>query len=68
MNDLLKKLLSRFTFLTLRAEDGGEGEEAPATEDEPEGESDADNMEVKKWGEIPKFDFKPKPNNWSLSL
>ena len=26
----------------------------------PEGESDADNKEVKKWGEIPKFDFKPK--------
>jgi seryl-tRNA synthetase len=26
----------------------------------PEGESDADNKELKKWGEIPKFDFKPK--------
>jgi len=26
----------------------------------PEGESDADNKEVKVWGEIPKFDFKPK--------
>lgn len=26
----------------------------------PKGESDADNKEVKKWGEIPKFDFVPK--------
>jgi seryl-tRNA synthetase len=26
----------------------------------PEGESDADNKEVKNWGEIPKFDFKVK--------
>lgn len=26
----------------------------------PEGESDADNKEVKQWGEIPKFDFEPK--------
>ncbi|MBU6370500.1 MAG: serine--tRNA ligase [Patescibacteria group bacterium] len=26
----------------------------------PEGESDANNKEVKKWGEIPKFDFAPK--------
>jgi seryl-tRNA synthetase len=26
----------------------------------PEGNSDAENQEVKKWGEIPKFDFTPK--------
>ncbi|MEJ0053110.1 MAG: serine--tRNA ligase [bacterium] len=26
----------------------------------PEGESDADNAEVKKWGEIPQFGFEPK--------
>ncbi len=26
----------------------------------PEGESDADNKEVKVWGDIPKFSFKPK--------
>lgn len=26
----------------------------------PEGESDADNVEVRKWGEIPQFDFEPK--------
>ncbi len=26
----------------------------------PEGESDADNQEVKLWGELPKFDFEPK--------
>jgi seryl-tRNA synthetase len=26
----------------------------------PEGESDADNKEVKKWGDIPTFDFEPK--------
>ncbi len=26
----------------------------------PEGESDKDNKEIRTWGEIPKFDFKPK--------
>ncbi len=26
----------------------------------PEGESDADNKEIKTWGELPKFDFTPK--------
>lgn len=26
----------------------------------PEGESDTDNVEIRKWGEIPKFDFEPK--------
>jgi seryl-tRNA synthetase len=26
----------------------------------PDGESDADNKEVKTWGEIPRFDFEPK--------
>lgn len=26
----------------------------------PDGDSDGDNMEVKKWGETPKFDFEPK--------
>jgi seryl-tRNA synthetase len=26
----------------------------------PEGESDADNQEVRKWGDIPEFSFKPK--------
>jgi seryl-tRNA synthetase len=26
----------------------------------PEGESEADNQEIRKWGEIPKFDFEPK--------
>jgi len=26
----------------------------------PDGESDADNQEIKKWGELPKFDFTPK--------
>src|SRR3990167_4664264 len=26
----------------------------------PEGESDADNKEVKQWGDLPKFDFAPK--------
>ncbi len=26
----------------------------------PEGESDADNVEIRRWGKPPKFDFKPK--------
>lgn len=28
----------------------------------PDGESDADNKEVRTWGELPKFDFTPKPH------
>ncbi len=29
----------------------------------PEGDSDADNMEVRTWGELPKFDFEPKTHS-----
>jgi len=36
------------------------------TRDEvPAGQSEADNVTVKTWGEIPKFDFTPKPH-WEL--
>ncbi|MCF6095411.1 serine--tRNA ligase [Thermovorax subterraneus] len=31
----------------------------------PVGESDADNVEVRRWGELRKFDFDPKPH-WEL--
>ena len=30
------------------------------SEDVPEGESDADNLVIKTWGEIPQFDFPPR--------
>lgn len=40
--------------------------------DAPEGNDENDNVEVKKWGELPQFDFKPKDhvellleNNWA---
>jgi len=29
-------------------------------EDVPEGETEADNVEIRRWGEIPRFDFEPK--------
>jgi len=29
-------------------------------DDVPVGKDDTDNVEIKKWGEVPKFDFKPK--------
>src|SRR3989344_5496954 len=29
----------------------------------PEGDSDADNKEVKTWGDMPKFDFEPKTHS-----
>lgn len=29
-------------------------------EDVPDGESEDDNLEIRKWGEIPSFDFEPK--------
>lgn len=32
---------------------------APARDDVPVGESDAENVEVKKWGTVPQFDFEP---------
>jgi seryl-tRNA synthetase len=32
----------------------------PVAKDVPIGESDKDNVVVKQWGEIPKFDFQPK--------
>jgi seryl-tRNA synthetase len=32
----------------------------PVAKDVPVGESDRDNLVVKEWGEIPKFDFQPK--------
>jgi len=31
----------------------------------PVGRSEADNLEVKRWGEIPQFDFTPKPH-WEI--
>jgi seryl-tRNA synthetase len=31
----------------------------------PAGKESSDNVEVRRWGEIPKFDFKPKPH-WDL--
>jgi seryl-tRNA synthetase len=31
----------------------------------PAGKDSSDNVEVKRWGEIPKFNFKPKPH-WDL--
>jgi seryl-tRNA synthetase len=34
----------------------------------PEGESDADNKEVRVWGETPKFDFEPKTHSELLLL
>ncbi len=34
----------------------------------PDGESDADNQEVKTWGEMPKFDFEPKSASELLLL
>ena len=31
----------------------------------PEGKDSSDNVEVRRWGEIPRFDFKPKPH-WDI--
>jgi seryl-tRNA synthetase len=33
--------------------------------DVPVGTSEKDNVEIKKWGELPKFDFAPKPH-WEI--
>lgn len=34
----------------------------------PEGESDADNKEVRQWGDIPKFEFSPKSHSELLLM
>lgn len=34
----------------------------------PEGESDADNQEIRTWGELPKFDFEPKAHSELLLM
>ena len=34
----------------------------------PDGDSDADNKEVRTWGELPKFDFEPKSHSELLLL
>lgn len=31
----------------------------------PVGQSEADNVEIKRWGELPRFDFEPRPH-WEL--
>ncbi len=51
--ELLKEVMKKWQLLMLQV---------PNIPDVsvPEGDSDADNKEVKVWGEIPKFDFKPK--------
>src|SRR3990167_931196 len=40
-------------------------------EDVPDGQSEADNLEIRKWGDKPKFDFQPKTHeelNQTLKL
>ncbi|NRA44986.1 MAG: serine--tRNA ligase [Oligoflexales bacterium] len=32
----------------------------PARDDVPKGKDDQDNVEVRKWGQVPEFDFEPK--------
>lgn len=51
--DELKKIKERWNALML---------EVPNVPDPsvPEGNSDADNQEIRKWGEIPEFGFEPK--------
>lgn len=49
----LQGLEKDFTDLMLRVPN-------PPSDDTPEGDSEEDNVEIRRWGEIPKFDFKPK--------
>ena len=37
----------------------------PPHQSVPEGKSDADNVEIRRWGEQPKFDFEPKAH-WDV--
>jgi len=41
---------------------------SPALDKVPLGKDDQDNVEIKKWGEVPKFDFDPRiTSNWAKS-
>jgi len=48
-----KEVEERYNDLMLRVPN-------PPAEDVPDGETDADNVEIRSWGEIPRFDFEPK--------
>lgn len=52
-DDELDAILQEFNALMLRVPN-------PPTPDTPVGEDDSDNVEVKRVGELPKFDFEPK--------
>lgn len=49
----LKKITEKWDVLMFRAPNVPD----PSV---PEGESDADNQEIRKWGKIPEFEFEPK--------
>ena len=51
--DELKKIIEKWDVLMLQVPNVPD----PSV---PEGESDADNKEIRKWGKIPAFDFEPK--------
>ncbi|OGJ22412.1 MAG: serine--tRNA ligase [Candidatus Pacebacteria bacterium RIFCSPHIGHO2_01_FULL_46_10] len=52
----LKKLDASFTDLMLQVPN-------PAADDTPIGKDEKGNVEVKKWGDIPKFKFQPKTHD-----
>ena len=67
-----RALKSRMESLEMAAVDAEEQMRAILTripniplDDVPVGRSEADNLEIKRWGEIPHFDFVPKPH-WEL--
>ena len=53
LNDRIKKLAPQFDELILLVPQ-------PADDDVPVGNDDSENVELKKWGKIPEFDFEPK--------
>jgi len=53
LNDAIKQLQPDFDALMLQVSQ-------PASPDVPFGKDDTENLELRKWGEIPTFDFTPK--------
>ncbi|MGA2914466.1 MAG: serine--tRNA ligase [Sedimentisphaerales bacterium] len=53
INEQIKKLQPQLDELMLAVPQ-------PADEDVPFGKDDTENVEIARWGEIPKFDFEPK--------
>jgi seryl-tRNA synthetase len=60
LGDDLKRMESELEHIQTKLEELALGVPNIVDADVPEGRSDADNVEIHRWGEPPRFDFEPK--------